>query len=279
MGEDRIHRATSADGTEVAGRVTGEGPPLLLLPAGPGDSETSWKYLVPLLSERFTCYLMDTRGRGLSDDHPDHSPDRLVEDVIAFADGIGEAVGLVGWGTALWALASAQSIAPVFAAAAYEPGAYEAMDDEVADRLASVLGRVGSLVADGREEEAARALVDDSDAIYAEDDIASGAPLEFWTASAATIGVFLQEEQQAAASARPGSTSPEVLADIPVPVLLLHGSESRSWFVDSVRHVAAHVPDPTIREVDGAGHWGPYLQPGAVADEMTRFFTAVRQPA
>jgi len=34
-------------------------------------------------------------GRGLSANHPDHSPKRLVEDITAFVDSIGEPVGLV----------------------------------------------------------------------------------------------------------------------------------------------------------------------------------------
>ncbi len=64
MTDNGTHRATSADGTVIAGRVAGTGPPLLLLPAGPGDAETSWGRLAPHLQDRFTCHLVDTRGRG-----------------------------------------------------------------------------------------------------------------------------------------------------------------------------------------------------------------------
>ena len=96
--EERTHRAVSSDGTEIVGRVHGHGPPLVLLPGGPGDSETTWRFLLPLLREHFTCYAMDTRGRGLSVDHPDHSPERLADDIVAFAESIGEPVGLVSAG-------------------------------------------------------------------------------------------------------------------------------------------------------------------------------------
>ncbi len=52
---DRVHQVVSADGTEVAARVRGQGPPVILLPAGPGDSELSWRHVSPFLSQRFAC--------------------------------------------------------------------------------------------------------------------------------------------------------------------------------------------------------------------------------
>jgi hypothetical protein len=50
MTDDRIHRAVPPDGTDVAARVRGDGP-LVLLPAGPGDSETSRSAIVPYRRE------------------------------------------------------------------------------------------------------------------------------------------------------------------------------------------------------------------------------------
>src|SRR6266545_1336367 len=93
---ERIHRAVSADGTEIAGRVQGLGPPLILVHGAYGDGEIAWKALLPYLTDRYTCYLPSTRGRGLSSDNPDHSPPRLQEDVTAFVDSIGEPVCQVG---------------------------------------------------------------------------------------------------------------------------------------------------------------------------------------
>jgi pimeloyl-ACP methyl ester carboxylesterase len=77
MADDRIHRAASADGTEIAGRVQGHGPPLVLVHGVMGDGDIAWESLLHHLTDRFTCYLPSTRGRGLSADNPDHSPPRL----------------------------------------------------------------------------------------------------------------------------------------------------------------------------------------------------------
>ncbi len=83
MTDDRIHRAVSADGTEIVGRVQGQGPPLVLVHAPVHDGDMAWEALLPHLTDRFTCYLPSLRGRGLSGDNPDHSAPRshFQEDV------------------------------------------------------------------------------------------------------------------------------------------------------------------------------------------------------
>ena len=271
--QDEIHRITSRDGTEITARVRGQGPPVVLLPAGPADSELSWGRVVRFLSEQCTCYLLETRGRGGSGDDPDHSPDRLVEDVLALAEDLGEPIGLVGWGSALWARVAARENAPVLAVAVYEPGAGEVMGKETGERMGKVFGRVGELAAEGRLLAAARAFIENADVIYSEEDLATGAPAEFWEAAASRLPLFLQESKQASGSGRPGATSPLELGKLTSPVLLLQGDRSSQWFGDSVKHVAEHVADTTVRRIPGAAHFGPYTHPRAVAEEMGRFFT------
>ena len=45
--EERVHRAVSADGTEISGRVQGQGPPLVLVHGGFGNGEVAWKKTSP----------------------------------------------------------------------------------------------------------------------------------------------------------------------------------------------------------------------------------------
>lgn len=98
MLQGRFHRVVADNGTEIVARVEGQGPPLVLLPAGPGDSDTIWRPLLPMLDRRFSCYRLDTRGRGGNSDDPDRSPGGLAQDVATFVEGLGQPVGLVGWG-------------------------------------------------------------------------------------------------------------------------------------------------------------------------------------
>jgi pimeloyl-ACP methyl ester carboxylesterase len=277
--EQTITQVVSRDGTEITAHVRGQGPPVVLLPAGPGDSELSWRHVVPFLSEQCTCYLLETRGRGESADHPDHSPDRLVEDVVAVAESIGEPVGLVGWGSALAARVAVRNGAAVLAVALYEIGAGEVMSEGSGKRMGELFAGVAELAAEGRLDDAARAFIEGSDVIYSEEDLASGAPAEFWEAAASRLPLFLQESKQAADSGQPGATSPLELGKITVPVLLLHGDRTSQWFSDSVQYVAEHLPDATVRQIPGAAHFGPYSQSEAVANELIQFFSSALQPA
>ena len=78
-------RFTSYDGTELAYRVVGDGPPLLCLPGGPGRAA---EYLGDLggLDKTRQLVLLDLRGVGSSPDPADAGTlrvDRLVQDVEA----------------------------------------------------------------------------------------------------------------------------------------------------------------------------------------------------
>ncbi len=64
MSTTEIQRVRSADGTEIAYRRRGEGPPLIFVDGafctmtmGPG------KTLVPALADRYTTFVYDRRGR------------------------------------------------------------------------------------------------------------------------------------------------------------------------------------------------------------------------
>lgn len=86
-----MRRFRSWDGTELAYRMAGSGPPLVCIPGGPGQAA---EYLGDLggLSGSRTLILLDNRGTGTS--QAPHDPltyrvDRLVPDVEALRDHLG----------------------------------------------------------------------------------------------------------------------------------------------------------------------------------------------
>jgi pimeloyl-ACP methyl ester carboxylesterase len=79
--------ATSADGTSIAYRASGDGDPLLLV-HGSGTSGADWLFLLPFLRERFTVVTMDRRGRGASGDGREYAMEREAEDVLAVLDAV-----------------------------------------------------------------------------------------------------------------------------------------------------------------------------------------------
>ena len=154
----QVQVAISADGTEIVGRVRGQGPPVVLVHGGWGDGEVAYEALVPHLADRFTCYTPSTRGRGLSGDNPDHSVQRLVQDVIAFIDTIGEPVHLVGWSGIEPPLGAAARSRAVSAVALFEGYVPPVADEDDLASLGATIERTGAAAADGRLADAARAF-------------------------------------------------------------------------------------------------------------------------
>ena len=86
-----MRRFRSWDGTELAYRVTGSGPPLVCIPGGPGQAV---EYLGDLggLSRQRTLVLLDNRGTGASQAPQDpgtYRVDRLVQDIEALRGHLG----------------------------------------------------------------------------------------------------------------------------------------------------------------------------------------------
>lgn len=279
MTAERIQRAVSADGTEIAGRVHGQGPALVLVHGGIGDGDLAWEALLPHVTDRFTCHLPSTRGRGLSTDNPDHSPPRMVEDVTAYVDSIGEPVTLVGWsGSGVWVLGAAARIGSVAAVVEYEPGVMSEMrEDDLAQTIAT-MERMGMAAADGRLVDAVRAF---APWIATDDEITALELTDFFERWAGGIPAMLRFVQGDQAYQGPRPTDPDGLRQVAAPVLLLRGQRTRlgTFFADAVQYLAQHIPDAEVRELPGVGHFAPLLQPEAIADELIAFVESIRQPA
>lgn len=276
----RTHRATSADGTEIAGSVVGHGPPLVLVHAGLGDGTLDWEPAVSFLGERFTCFLPSTRGRGSSADHPDHTAERLVEDVTAFVERVGEPVGLAGSsGGSLEALGAAARSDAVAAVAVCDPLAFEVLGEEDEARLRAAIDRLTTSAEQGRLIEAARDWLKE----WAnERELAALSDSGYLEACAKYVPVLVRMLAQIGDADGYAPTDPSVLEQIEVPTLILMGSQAEAtwpWFAESVRHIAEHVADAHVREVPGAGHMAAWVEPRLVADELTRFFEPRLKPS
>jgi len=268
MTAERIHRTVSADGTEIAGRVVGQGEPLVLLHGAIYSGETAFEELVPHLADHSTCFLPSTRGRGLSGEADEYLPERLLEDVLAFVASIGEPVPMFGWSQGgMLALGAAASTDAVSSVIAYEPGVLQEIDEEFMGSFVDTVTRMTVEVEQGRPAEAARlfmGLVLNDEELEAS--IAMGRPEVAAPSIPADLRLFANLD-----ATRPNPTDPDALATITSPVLLLQGDRTLPWFDRGNRHVATHTPDAEIRVIPGAGHGAPGLLPEAVAHELIRF--------
>ena len=264
MDDEQIHVAVSSDGTTIAGRVQGQGPPLVLVHGGLGDGNVAWLFMLPFLVEHFTCYLMSTRGRGHSGDSSDHSRERQFEDVAAFVESIGEPVGVFGHSSgAVWALGGA-ALSPdhVRALALYEPP-FPALEPPTSDEQ---YARVKAAVTERRLGDAVQILTGEIIGLSAEEQALFSAPGVAERAQAA-LPVALQELPEVN---RPFENA--MLEKLSMPVLALQGERTRSEFKNAASKLAERLEDARVAEIDGAGHLGPLTAPEAVARELVDFF-------
>ena len=276
MSDTPIHRAVSADGTEIAGRVRGDGPPLVLVQPTVVDADMAYGALLPHLTDRFTCYLPSLRGREPSGDNPDHSPPRFQEDVNAFVDSIGEPVCLTGWSEgASLALGAAAHSDAVAAVAVYEPGVWNLMREDDLARFGDAIEQQMEAVADGRSLDAALIFLR---FVCSHGEFAALDP-DYLDRQAILHPLVMQEVPQEASYDGPQPTDPEMLAQIDAPVLVLLAQQTRlaTWFTDSAHHVAQHAAKAHIRELPGVGHFAPMVAPEPIAKELISFFASARR--
>ena len=272
----RLHRTTSPDGTEIVGRVVGQGPPLVLLHGGVFCGETAWEGMLPYLTDQFTCFLPSTRGKGLSAHADEYSLELQLEDVMAFVDSIGQPVPLFGWsGGGLNALGAAERSEAVTAVVAYEPAVFETIDEQTFAELGTVLARMTEAVEQDRPAEAARQFLT---FISNDDELATVLGEDLHEVTAPNQRADLRVLQNVAPTA-PSATDPAALATISAPVLLLEGDRpAQAWFPRMNQHVTKHVPNCAIHTIPGAGHVGPVVSPEPTAAELRRFLATTGAP-
>lgn len=245
-----VHRAASADGTSIAARFCGDGPPLVFVNGGGGDGDGSWATIVPLMADRFTCLTMSTRGRGLSGDADDHSCERLVEDVVAITDSLGGPVGIVGHssGASLALAASARSTA-ISAAVLYEPtGLNEHQDGETVAIMERVTESARAASDRGENTEAARRFVEGCP-FFNETEALLMARLGVFDFMAEYVSMWLDEIPEYLRA-----TDELAVEQVTAPVLLLHGEQTHPLFTRAVHHFSTVLADARAIQLPGVGH-------------------------
>ncbi|MEU9379056.1 alpha/beta hydrolase [Streptomyces sp. NPDC048255] len=275
MSDQRTHSAITSDGVSIVGTVHGQGRPLVLLQGIIGDGDLDWGLLLEHLTGRFTCHLTSLRGRGLSGDHGDLSPGRLVKDVLTYVGSIGEPTGLAGWSYgAHLALAVAAQSDTVNAVASVEPGVLSLMDEREQAVLGAAVARTGELAADGRFADAARAFAGWP---FNDEEIAVAEQAGYFEAAGRYVPNLLNLLQQSMEYEGPTADDPAVLGAISAPVAVLHGLHTRPFLIASAQYVADHVPHARVHQIPGAGHAALLTHPEALAAALIEFFAQEAQ--
>jgi pimeloyl-ACP methyl ester carboxylesterase len=271
MSNQRTQYVTTTDGVTIGGNVHGQGTPLVFVHGMLADGDTDWQPLLPHLTDQFTCHLPSLRGRGLSGDHPDLSPGRMVDDILAYVDSIEAPTGLVGWSSGAYlavTVAAARSEA-VDAVAPFEPGVLSLMDEQEQATFGNAAARMGELAAAGKLTAAARAFAGWP---FNDEEIAMAEDAGYFEAAGRYVPNLLNLLQQWGEYEGPTPDDPAVLGAISVPVLVLHGADTTPFLTASARYVADRVPNARVRAIPSAGHAAPLTHPKELAEALTEFF-------
>lgn len=256
-----VEHVTSKDGTRIGFWRSGGGPPLVLV-HGTATAHWTFRFIVPALSDRFTIYAIDRRGRGESDDGAEYALERELEDVAAVVDSIDEPAGLFGhsYGATL-ALAVALVTRNLHKLVLYEPA------PGVPGVPSEDLERIDELVARGEGEEALVHAFRSFGLTPEEIEQMRASPT--WPARLAAAHTVTREVRAEEAY----HVDPERFRHLATPVLLLLGEQSPDWASEGTERIRAILPDARVAILRGEGHVAIMTAPELVADEVARFLS------
>jgi pimeloyl-ACP methyl ester carboxylesterase len=254
---------TSADGTTIAFDRAGNGPPVILINAGP-TNRTVNAPLVDLLSTRLTVLNYDRRGRGDSGDTPPYAVDREYEDLAAVIDAAGGSASLFGnSGGGILALEAAARGLPITGTAVWEPpyildGARPPVPHDYRQRLTKLL-------AAGRRGDMVELFLTQAAGIPAEF-VAAIRQSPFWPAQEAVAHALVYDAEIVGDFSLPTAR----LAAVKAPTLVVDGAQT-PWLRASADAVAQALPDAQRRTLQGQPH---NVDPAALAPVLAEFFAA-----
>ena len=147
-----MRKVISKDGTPIAFDQSGEGPPIILVVGAFNDRSTGAP-LAAQLSEHFTVFNYDRRGRGASGDRTLYAIEREIEDLAALITEAGGSSSVFGYSSgAVLTLKAAASGLAISRIAVYEPPFL--VDDGFPQRARDVSVRLTELLSSGRRGDA-----------------------------------------------------------------------------------------------------------------------------
>lgn len=262
-----MQTVVSKDGTAVAFEHSGQGPALILVDGSlvyrAFDQEGA--KFARLLSEGFTIYRYDRRGRGESGDTEPYAVAREVEDIEALIDEAGGSAVLCGFSSgAVLAMEAALTLPDkVTKLVMYEPP----LSDDVAARKAwkDYTTNLEQALKEGRDGDAIALFMR---VTGAPDDLIEGMRgTPMWTTFEAVAPTLANDH--IALLGEEASVPTERAAGVAVPTLLLSGSASFPFMAVTAAALAESMPDAQHRVLEGQTH---EVKAEALAPVLTEFF-------
>src|SRR5690349_4941863 len=256
-----MHKVVSKDGTTIAYRKEGDGPPLVLLPGGFRD-HTVFTYMLPHLPG-VTAYLYDRRGRGRSGDAPHYAMQREIEDLTAVIQECGGEAAVFGGSTgAVLALEAAMAGAPISRLTLLEPP-YRLPGEQLPDT--DLAAQLADLVARDRRGDAAALFLRQAAGLD-EPGIEAWRNGPMWEQSLAHAHTLRYDAEICGDFRLPA----ERLAELSVPTLVISSDSTSSWLAATAAATAAALPHGRHAVLPGVWHRVPAETIGPAIAEFVR---------
>jgi pimeloyl-ACP methyl ester carboxylesterase len=253
---------TSADGTRIGFRRLGQGPAVVFV-HGSVSTHTDWMPAAKILSQRFTCFVMDRRGRrGSGHGHGPYTIEQEYADVRVLLEVAGPEAMLAGHSYGAACAMGAALLRPVPKLVLYEPPL--SVGGPVAE--AEPLAAYAAAVEAGENEHAMEIGLTRFTRLRPEV-LAAIRSSKGWPRLCHLAPTWTRE-----LIAMNAATSVEPYAALRCPVLLLEGAISPEHpYKDSARALAAMLPDLRLAALEGQDHLGLRGAPEDVARLLGEF--------
>lgn len=271
--EKVVHIITSKDGTQIAFERTGHGPALILVGGAfeyrAMDSETAQLATFPLLTQNFTVFHYDRRGRGDSTDTPPYAVEREIEDIEALINEAGGSAFLSGTssGAALAMEATIKLDGKVKKLAMYEAPYNDG--ENAREALRKFRKQLQEVLLQGRRGDAVGLFMTFL-GVYGvpADQLEGMRQLPTWPM---WEGVAHTLAYDAAILGEDGSVPTKKAARITAPTLVMDGGASFPFMHETAMALAKAIPNAQHRTLEGQAH---EFAAEAVAPVLVEFFKA-----
>ncbi len=261
-----VRRVIAPDGIPIGYERTGEGPPVVILGGGL-NAKWTFSVLADLLSENFTVYNYDRRGRGDSGDSglDGYTVDLEIEDLKAVLGAAGGNCSVFANCTGgMIAIQAAAAGAPISKLAMYEPP-YSVGSErhQVPDGF---MDRLSALIRQGRNADAV-ALFEIESVGMPEEFMARFMKNPAWPRFEALAPTLVYDSILGLGNE--GEVPFDLVASVDIPVLVMDGGNSPRWQRNACEALARTFPRGRHARFDGHSHIVPKQ---LVAPVLAEFF-------
>ena len=257
-----VNSVTSKDGTSIGYDRAGDGPPVVLVCGGSVDRMSNAP-LAQLLSESFTTFNYDRRGRGDSGDTEPYAVQREIEDIEAVVNEAGGSAFLYGSSSgAALALEATATLPSIRKVALWEPPYFT---QEFADQRPPLdtAQTYRKFVEEGRRGDAVEYFM--AEVVHMPAEFVAQAKQAPWWASQEAIAHTLAYDAEIMGD----YMIPERFSSVQAPAIVLDGGASFPFLHSTADAFAELLPDGERATLEGQEH---NIDPAVLAPVLERFF-------